>query len=194
MIGQTLLWAPDTTLPLRRRVTVELITAAEARHALVTWHYLHRVRVGRQLNYAVAIDGVVDGVITYAYPVVIAPIDGVPTGECAEFARLYLHSNVPHTATCAIGKSLRRLRQDWAAAFSDAKPLRLVVSWSDRTRHTGTIYRAANFAWLKVSRGDHRTARRKPCPSKYGVKQLHPTLAHDKDCWIYRWPNGRKAS
>lgn len=191
MIGQTLLWAPEPTLPLRKRVTVERITAAEARHALVTWHYLHRVRTGRQLNYAVAIDGVVDGVITYAYPACSKSIDGVIPGEVLEFARLYLHSNVPHTASCAVGQTLRRIRRDWQQAWPDAPPIRMVVSWSDRTRHVGTIYKAANFQWLKVSKGDHRSAVRKPCPSRYGLRKLHPTLGNDKDCWIYRWPGDR---
>ena len=96
MIGQTALFAPETTEPLRKRVTIELVTCAYARHTLETYHYLHRTRTGRQLNYAVYIDGQIDGVITYAYPMTSSPIDGVPSDELLEFARLYLHQNIQY--------------------------------------------------------------------------------------------------
>lgn len=184
MIGQYALFAPDTTLPLRQRVSVELITVAQGRHTLEHFHYLHRCRTGRHLNYAVLIDGVVDGVITYAYPMMSVPLDGTPSDELVEFARLFLASNIPHTATCAIGKTLRRIRQDWQTAYPDAKPIRLVVSWSDTEYHKGTIYRAANFIWLR------RNAGKPPgnsATSKRGNRAAHDDYRHTKDCWIYRW-------
>ena len=83
------MFAPDNTLPLRRRVTLEIIGLADARYMLTQFHYLHRTRVGRQINYAVLIDGIVDGVITYAYPMMSAPLLNVPSDELLEFARLY---------------------------------------------------------------------------------------------------------
>ncbi len=84
MIGQMAMFVPDATLPLRHRVSVELITLAQARHTLEKFHYLHRTRTGRQLNYAVLIDGIVDGVITYALPMVIGSIAGTSTTETDE--------------------------------------------------------------------------------------------------------------
>lgn len=185
MIGQTALFAPSADLPLHQRVTVALVTVAEARHALETFHYLHRCRTGRQLNYAVYIDGMIDGVVTYAYPMMSAPLDGVPSDELLEFARLYLHSNIPHTATCAIGKTLKRIRQDWAMRFPDAKPVRLVVSWSDTEYHKGTIYKAANFHWFRKSLSA-MPGNRKPPPNR-ASRPKHEDYKHDKDCWIYRW-------
>ena len=187
MIGQASLFAPDETLPLRKRVEVHLVPLADVRMMLERWHYLHRVRTGRQLNYAVLIDGIVDGVITYAYPMMSAPLAGVPSDELVEFARMYLHSNVPHTATCAIGKTLRRIRQDWLNAYPDAKPVRLVVSWSDTTRHVGTIYKAANFEWFRRSAGQNRKNLGSRQARWGGTKRIaYGDYDHEKDCWIYR--------
>lgn len=181
MIGQFALFAPDTALPLRQRVQVELITVAQARFALETFHYLHRARTGRQLNYAVLIDGVVDGVITYAHPMVIGSIAGIPTENVVEFARLYLHSNIPHTATCAIGKTLRRIRQDWIARFPDAAEIAMIVSWSDTEYHKGTIYRAANFKYL------HRSKPTQKGKGAWPRAVIRTDFEHIKDCWVYQW-------
>jgi hypothetical protein len=95
MLGQFSLFQPATTLPLRQRVSVEIISTADARYMLEKFHYLHRSRVGRQINYAVLVDGQVDGVITFAYPMMSVPLLGVPSDELAEFARMYLHNNIP---------------------------------------------------------------------------------------------------
>ena len=182
MLGQMELFKPEETLPLRQRVSVHLIDSKDARYTLEQFHYLHRVRVGRQLNYAVLIDGVVDGVITYAYPMVSAPIAGVPSDEILEFARMYLHQNIPHTATCAIAKTLKRVGQDWMRLFPEAKTPRLVVSWSDTHYHKGTIYKAANFQFLRRTRG-HPPGN--SSASKRGARTPHADYSHDKDCWIY---------
>lgn len=186
MLGQTSLFTPDPTLPLRRRVEVAIISTADARYTLERFHYLHRTRVGRQINYAVLIDGIVDGVITYAYPMVSHPITDVPSDEILEFARLFLYSNIPHTATCAIGKTIKRVKADWMRLYPDAKPPRLVVSWSDTTRHKGTIYKAANFTWLRKSvGGPWGKQQREPGSSKRGERMRHTDYYHEKDCWIY---------
>lgn len=124
----------------------------------------------------------VDGVITYAYPMTSAPIAGVPSDELLEFARLFLYQNIPHTASCAIGQSIRRIVRDWMAEFPDAKTPRLIVSWSDTTRHTGTVYKAANFQWLRRSKGANHG---NTATSKRGARTKHTDYAHDKDCWIY---------
>jgi len=182
MIGQGSLFAPAPELPLRQRVQVQIITVAQARYALEKFHYLHRTRVGRQINYAVLIDGVVDGVITYAYPMMSAPLNGVPADELIEFARLYLAQNIPHSATCAIGKTIKRVKSDWLRLFPDAKPPRLVVSWSDTEYHKGTIYKAANFTHLKRTKGQPHGNK---AGSKRGERAKHGDYSHDKDCWIY---------
>ena len=182
MLGQTTLFPPSKDLPLRQRVQIEIITLRQARHALETYHYLHRTRVGRQINYAVIIDGIVDGIITYAYPMMSSPLLGIPSDELVEFARLYLHKNIPHTATCAIGKSIKRIAADWKIKFPDAKSLRLIVSWSDTTHHKGTIYKASNFQWIKKTEGGGAG---NTSNSKRGVRKPYVDYNHQKDCWIY---------
>lgn len=191
MIGQQVLFSPtDTALPLRRRVEVQLVTASYAKSVLEKYHYLHRARVGRQLNYAVIIDGEIDGVITYAYPMMSASLLGVPSDELVEFARMYLHKNLPHSASCAIGKTLSRIKRDWSALFPDSKAPRLVVSWSDTVYHKGTIYKAANFQCVKRTKG--QPPGNKP-GSKRGARVGHSDYSHDKDCWVY-WLTPFKAS
>lgn len=182
MIGQRSLFGPDKTASLKHRVQLQRLSVANARFALEQHHYLRRARTGRQLNYAVLLDGEVDGVLTYAYPMMSAALCGVPSDELLEFARLYLASNTPHVASCAIGKSLRIIERDWAIVYPDAKTPRLVVSWSDSTRHTGVIYKAANFVWLRRVKGQlHGNSP----TSKRGQREGHSDYSHDKDCWVY---------
>lgn len=182
MIGQMSLIDLPTSSKLKNRVQIQKVELKQVRKILENYHYLHRVRTGRQINYAVLIDGVVDGVITYAYPMMSASIENVPSDEVLEFARLYLHSNIPHSASCAIGKSLQRIKKDWMTLFPDAKTVKLIVSWSDTTRHQGTIYKAANFQWLRRSPGaTHGNA----ATSKRGKRDKHDDYKNDKDCWIY---------
>lgn len=184
MLGQQSMFAPEKELPLRQRVQVEIITTAQARYTLEKMHYLHRCRTGRQINYAVLIDGAVDGVITYAYPMMSVDLEGVPSDELLEFARLFLYSNIPHTASCAIGKTVKRVRADWLRLYPDAKMPRLIVSWSDTEYHKGTIYKDANFRWIRRSKGAPHGNK---AESKRGARTQHGDYSHDKDCWIYKF-------
>jgi len=182
VLGQINLFAPPVDAPLRDRVQIALCDLADVRSTLQHHHYLRRCRTGRQLNYLVSIDGVVDGVITFAYPMMSADVAGIPSDELVEFARLYLARNVPHTASCAIGQALRRVKPDWAQRFPDAKPVHLVVSWSDTEHHKGTVYKAANFRWLHRTKGQpHGNS----ATSKRGARAQHGDYGHDKDCWVY---------
>ena len=185
MLGQFSLFQPSMQLPLRRRVSVEIIEASEARYTLEKLHYLHRRRTGAQINYAVYVNGQIDGVITFAYPMMSTDLLGVPSDEVLEFARLYLYQNIPHTATCAIGKVLRRVRADWKRRFPLCKVPRLVVSYSDTEFHKGTIYKAANFVWYKRTKGDKRKSARNSATSKRGFRKQTVDYSHDKDCWLY---------
>ena len=186
MLGQISLFQPSLQLPLRQRVTVEIVSTADARYTLEKFHYLHRARVGRQINYAVFIDGVIDGVITFAYPMMSRPLFDVPSDELVEFARMFLYQNIPHTATCAIGKTLKRVKADWMLLFPDSKEPRLVVSWSDTVFHKGTIYKAANFTWFKRTSGAPWGKQQKENgSSKRGDRTRHGDYSHEKDCWLY---------
>jgi hypothetical protein len=111
-----------------------------------------------------------------------APLLGVPSDELVEFARMFLYQNIPHSATCAIGKTVKRIKKDWALLFPDAKPLKLIVSWSDSVIHKGTIYKAANFYWVKQSKGQPPGNK---AGSKRGAREKHDDYNHPKDCWVY---------
>jgi hypothetical protein len=182
MLGQMTLFPPATNEKLRNRVQVVPVELWQVRNIIEQHHYLKRTRTGRQINYSVLIDGVVDGVITYAYPMLSVPIEGVPSDELLEFARMYLAANIPHSASCAIGKTLKRVQRDWMAKYPDAKLPRLVVSWSDKTRHLGTIYKAANFQHSGISKA---ALHGNSATSKRGFRQSHDDYNHDKDRWMY---------
>jgi hypothetical protein len=160
----------DKSLPLRRRVGLYRVSFSNARYMLEELHYLHRMRTGRQVNYVVTVNGIVDGIITYAVPKWTTGALGVPSAEIVELARLYLYSNIPHTASCAVGKSLRTIRLDWWFMYPDAQLPRLVVAWSDIEQHEGTVYKAANFTWWKRAKGRRR---------------VHDDGKHDKNGWVY---------
>jgi hypothetical protein len=184
MIGQQVLDKPDVNSPLKRRVMIMNISAKDARPILLNYHYLHRARTGKQMHYAVVIDGVVDGVITYAYPMMSTPILGVPSDEMLEFARLFLFSNIPHTASCAIGKSLRVIKKDWIDRFPTSKEPKMIVSWSDKSMFSGTIYKAANFTHI----GQTLDVRRTTIVRKNGFvgeRGSYSDYRNPKDCWIY---------
>ncbi len=181
MIGQQSLFS-QTQLKLRNRVELVQASASEVRTIFTTRHYLKRARSSAQINYLVLIDGVVDGAITYAYPMMSAPLLGVESDEMIEFARLYLASNIPHTASCAISKSLRVIASDWIGKHSTAKPVKLVVSWSDTTRHAGTVYKAANFQWVRRTKS---AVHGNKSTSKRGARRQHLDYQHEKDCWVY---------
>lgn len=180
-LGQLSIFPPEKSAKLKNRVELVITPLADIAYILKKCHYLGRVRVGRQINYAVLVDGVVDGVITYAYPFTTSKICGVGPGEVIEFARMFLYRNVPHTASCAIGKSLRRVRRDWMKMYPDAPVPRLVVAWSDQVYHKGTIYKAANFTHDGVAVG--RSNRHKgDC---WGPRKKYNDYEHKKDRWIY---------
>jgi len=186
MIGQMSLF--PATGKLKNRVELIEVELSDVRQVLEERHYLKRARTGRQINYAIIIDGKVDGVITYAYPMMSADLCGCKSDEILEFARLFLASNIPHSASCAIGKSLRRIQRDWSKKFPDAKPVRMIVSWSDTTRHIGTIYKASNFVWLRRSDGKQKGGDNGK-HTKRGARVIHADMRHDKDCWIYNFGN-----
>ena len=172
---------PPTGGKLKNRLQLIGVTVQQSRYILENCHYLGRVRVGRQINYAVMIDGLCDGVITYAYPFTTSTISGVLPGEVVEFARLYLLSNIEHSASCAVGKSLRRIKNDWSYKYKDAKELKLVVSWSDTTRHKGTIYKASNF----IYDGSKKVNPRRHLGGVWKNRKDNSDYHNKKDRWLY---------
>ena len=79
-----------------------------------------------QLPYWIFIDEMPVGVILYSLPRVNVPIDGIEPMKLLELARLWIHPSVQNLtyedrngkshslsiASCAMGKSLRRIKKD----------------------------------------------------------------------------------
>jgi len=64
---------------------------------------------------------------------------------------------VPHLASFILGACLRRLRQDWIQKYGHE--VFMVETFVDRTRFTGTCYRAANWINVGCSKGRSRQDR-----------------------------------
>jgi len=87
-------------------------------------------------------------------------------------------------ATCAVGMSLRQVREDWTAKYPHLPPIEAVVSWADQVHHEGTIYRAANFRDVGTSGGSYHgnTVRRNG-----GRDQLNEDYLHLKTAFIHEY-------
>jgi hypothetical protein len=94
------------------------------------------------------------------------------------------HEHSLAIATCAIGKSMRRIRQDWHGKYPHLPDIFAIVSWADQVHHEGTIYKAANFKCIGTSGGSlHGNTYRK----NGGHDQLNPDYTHMKSTFIYEF-------
>lgn len=146
-------------------------------------HYLHRARVGRRLSYGIFIGTELEGVITYAYPMICSKICGVPSDEMLEFGRMFLRHNIPNMASRSISFTLKRVRADWIKKYPSAKEPKLIITWADTVVHRGTIYKASNFWYFR------RTKPRARGPNRnnafVGGREMRADHWHPKDCYLY---------
>lgn len=183
---------------LRERVQLEWANLREATAVIVENHYLHRGRTMAQLPYWITLDGRRVGVLLFAYPRMSVAYQGYHPMTLVELARMWVVPDVQGlrvrdsrgaehafaVATCAVGKALRRVRQDWHGKYPHLPDALAVVSWADQVHHEGTIYRAANFREVGVSGGAlHGSAHR----VNGGRDQLHPDYLHLKSAFIYEY-------
>ena len=183
---------------LRERIDLEVANLKEATEVIVKNHYLHRGRTMGQLPYWIRFDGERRGVLLFALPRMSVTYHGYGPMNLIELARMWLDPSVQgerivdsrgneHTlavATCAVGMSLRRIRQDWHGKYPHLPEILACVSWADDVHHEGTIYRAANFEEMGKSGGSlHGNARR----ANGGRDQLNPDYAHVKTAFLYRF-------
>jgi len=184
--------------PLRRRVDLEIADLKQATAVIVEKHYLHRGRTMAQLPYWVRLDGKRCGVLLFALPRMSVKFQGYGPMNLIELARMWLDPAVQgervtdsdgneHSfavGTCAVGKALRRVRQDWHGKYPNLPEIHAAVSWADDVHHEGTIYRAANFREVGKSGGmlHGSTLRRNG-----GHDQLNPDYLHPKTSFIYEF-------
>ncbi len=188
----------DNPTRLRDRVGLQVADLKEATLLIVKNHYLHRGRTMAQMPYWVTLDGERVGVLLFAYPRMSAKFNGYGPMNLVELARMWLDPSVQGirvidsrgrehafaVATCSVGLSLRRIRQDWAGKYPNLPDLMAAVSWADQEHHEGTIYRAANFAEVGVSGGSlHGSTYRR----NGGHDQLNPDYLHLKTAFLYEF-------
>ena len=184
------------TKSLRDRLSIEVAVLKDATDVIVRNHYLHRGRAFAQIPYWVILDGVRVGVVLYANAQLSVPFRGHHPQALVELARMWIDPSVQgavvtdsegrsHSfpiATCAIGKTLRRIRQDYYGKYPHKPDLEACVSWADDIHHEGTIYRAANFSEEGKSGG-------KMPGKRLGKKRqpLHADYLHPKSTFVFRW-------
>jgi hypothetical protein len=184
---------------LKDRVNLEIADLKEATKVIVENHYLHRGRTMAQLPYWILLDRKRVGVILFSYPRLSRPIDGCGPMNVLELARLWISSEVQgrkttdseggeHTfsiGSCAVGKALRKVREDWRKKYPHLPDVRTIVAWADITRHEGTIYKAANFKEAGISGGTmHGNAVR----WNKGRDQLNPDYVNLKKRYLFVFP------
>lgn len=192
---------PDDSslLKPRNRISLQIANLKEATKVIVENHYLHRGRTMAQLPYWVVLDDKRVGVMLFAYPRMSAKFQGYGPMNLLELARMWIDPTVQgltttdrhgqeHTfsvVSCAVGKALRRVRQDWHVKYPNLPDVYAIVSWADTVHHEGTIYRAANFREVGRSGGALHGKARRP---NGGRDQANPDYLHDKLAFLYEYP------
>ena len=188
-------------MKLRDRLSLSIANLKEATHTIIVNHYLHRGRTMAQMPYWITLDGERIGVLLFALPRLSVHYQGYGPMNLIELARMWIDPAVQgqrttdsngreHTlalATCAIGKALRRIRQDWHGKYPHLPSIEACVSWADDEHHEGTIYRAANFEEVGKSGGTLHGNGRRP---NGGRDQLNEDYSHVKTAFIHRYKIG----
>lgn len=187
-----------TTPRLRERVDLEAANLKEATELIVENHYLHRGRTMAQMPYWINFDGERRGVLLFALPRMSVKYHGYGPMNLIELARMWIDPIVQgervidsrgneHSlavATCAVGKALRRIRQDWHGKYPHLPDILACISWADDVHHEGTIYRASNFREVGKSGGSlHGSAHR----VNGGHDQLNPDYTHIKTAFMFEF-------
>jgi hypothetical protein len=190
---------------LAQRLTVTRCSLSWSQHLVTTHHYLQRPIHPRAnpFAYEINLDGRTIGTIIMAtihftkqrelfgYP-------GLPTKwQVLQVARLWLRPDVQqpqpnghasNIASCALAQMLRRVQHDWLEHHPPPFPdqpyhIRLILAYADPSAgHRGTIYSAANFDYIgmtRKSRPRHQASGRGP----HDGKQKH--------LYVYNLPEPR---
>jgi len=185
---------------LSKRLTLEIADLKESNLIIIKHHYLHRSRTMSQLSYWICIDEIQVGVISYSLPRISNQIDGIEPMNLLELARLWIHPSVQNltyedrngkshslsVASCAMGKSIKRVKTDWYMKYPNLPKIDAIISWSDDKRHKGTIYKSSNFKVTGKSGGNsHGNGKRKDS----GNYLPHKDFKNVKTRFLYKFPN-----
>ena len=183
------------------RLNLQAANLSEATEVIVKNHYLRRGRTRAQLPYWIQFDSRRVGVLLFALPrmsVKTPKFGNRSPMEIIELARLWIEpefqqnqvldsNGYEHSlpiATMAIAKSLKIIRQDWAAKYSNLPRITACVAWSDDTLHRGTIYKAANFTPVGKSGGRMHSTRIR---NNGGADKQHSDYLHQKSAFLYEF-------
>lgn len=181
---------------LSRRVKLHIANLKQATRVVIYYHYLHRGRTMAQLPYWILIDDIPIGMLLFSLPRLSVPLNGIPPMNVLELARLWLspdiqnhklkdsggNSHAVSVASCAVGKALKKVRQDWFGKYPHLPDILVVVSWADKEHHEGTIYKASNFVEEGTSGGTMHGNRQRP---NGGRDQYNLDYAHVKSRYLY---------
>lgn len=164
----------DLSVPkLSRHLKASKAKNEEANRFFEKHHYLHRVRRSKKVCYSVSIKGVVVGFVEFSYPIwhrrkgIIPPFK---QGEVVELSRVCLLDVAPkNSESCAIGKALKLLPNDWKLLTGIAP--KLVVSYADLKGqgHSGGIYKAVGFEIIGVSHRKNQRCGSSHHPNPYST-------------------------
>ena len=181
---------------LSTRLSLRLADLKESSLIIIHHHYLHRTRAMAQLPYWICIDGKQIGVLLFSLPRISVPVDGVEPMKLLELARIWIHPSLQNLyfedrngkkhslciVSCAVGKSLKRVKKDWYMKYPTLPEIDAIISWSDDKLHKGTIYKASNFKMTGKSGGNtHGSGKRK----NSGHYILNKDFKHIKTRFMY---------
>ena len=184
---------------LSKRLTLKIADLKESNLVIIKHHYLHRSRTMSQLSYWICIDEIQVGVISYSLPRISNQVDGIEPVNLLELARLWIHPSVQNLnyedrngkshslsiASCAMGKSIKRVKTDWYMKYPNLPKIDAIISWCDDKRHKGTIYKSSNFIVTGKSGGNsHGNGKRKDS----GNYLPHKDFKNVKTRFLYKFP------
>ena len=193
-----------TKSKLSKRLSLRLANLKESSLIIIHHHYLHRTRTMSQLSYWICIDDIPVGVLLYSMPRVNVPIDGIEPMKLLELARLWIHPSVQNlsyedrngkshslsVASCAMGKSLRRIKKDWYMKYPNLPKIDAVISWSDDKRHKGTIYKSSDFKVTGKSGGNSHGAGKRKDSGNY---LPHKDFKNVKTRFLYKFDGSKES-
>ena len=183
---------------LSLRLTLEIADFKDSNLIIIHHHYLNRSRTIGQLPYWICIDKIKVGVISYSLSRVSNPVDGIEPMKLLELTGLWLHPSVQNlttedrsgkihsltVASCAMGKSIKRIQEDWYMKYPNLPKIDAVISWGDNKRHKGRIYKSSNFIVTGKSRvNSHRTGKKKESETQIH----HKDYKNVKTRFLYRF-------
>ncbi len=175
-------------------LTVVPCSVEAARHAVMTWHYSHKMPSGKLVKHGVWEDGRFIGVVLYGRGANnhLAQAYGLDQTEACELVRVALRDHKAHV-TQIVAASIKLLK-------ASNPGLRLIISYADPEQgHVGGIYQGGNWVYTGKSQAQSELIvngvfmHKRSVSAKYGTASIpalrarglrvEPSLVY----WKYRY-------